>query len=157
MDDRSSQSETMQTTLQYNATGRRIVAALVDAVVLTIVLLAMAAAFGDLGGKSKDGTSSFSVSLSGAPFLLFLLVSFAYFVLFEALAAATPGKLLLGLRVAKVDGSRYEWANVVVRNVLRVVDGLPVFYVVGLICVAVTKKHHRLGDMAAGTVVVRSG
>jgi uncharacterized RDD family membrane protein YckC len=157
MDDLSSQAETTQPTLQYNATGRRIVAALVDTVVLAIVFFAMAAAFGDLGGKSEDGTSSFSVSLNGAPFVLFLLVSLAYFLLFEGLAAATPGKLLLGLRVAKVDGSRYEWLNVVVRNLLRIVDGLPVFYVVGFICVAVTKKHQRLGDMAAGTVVVRSG
>ena len=157
MDVLPSQAETTQPTPQHDATGRRIVGALVDMVVLGIVFFAMAAAFGDLGGKSEDGTSSFSVSLNGAPFVLFLLVSIAYFLLFEGLAAATPGKLLLGLRVVKVDGSRYEWGNVVVRNVLRVVDGLPVFYVVGLICVAVTKKHQRLGDMAAGTVVVRSG
>jgi uncharacterized RDD family membrane protein YckC len=157
MDDRSSQSETVQTTLQYNVTGSRIVAALVDVVVLAVVLLAMAAAFGDLGGKSEDGTSSFSVSLSGAPFLLFLLVSLAYFVLLEMVAGATLGKMVLGLRVVEADGNPCDFGSAIVRNLVRIVDWLPILYVVGLISIAVSKKHQRLGDMAAGTVVVRSG
>lgn len=156
MDEISSQTEAPGVALQYNVTGIRIIAGLVDVVVLAAVFLLMAAAFGDFGNTSNDESSSFRVSLTGGPFLLFLLISLAYFVLFEGLVAGTPGKLLLGLRVVKGDGSRCDWSNALVRNLVRLVDGLPAFYLVGLVSIAVTKKNQRLGNLAAGTLVVRS-
>jgi uncharacterized RDD family membrane protein YckC len=56
----------------------------------------------------------------------------------------------------KLDGGRYGWKAVLLRNVLRIVDGLPVLYIVGLVTVAVTQRNQRLGDLAAGTLVVRA-
>jgi len=145
-------------TLDYKVTGRRIVAALLDVIPLAILFFVMSAAFGHTGKTvdEEDG-QMYSVSLSGGPFLLYVLLTYAYFVVCEGLAARTPGKFFMGLKVAKLDGGRYDWKAVLLRNVLRIVDGLPVLYLVGLVTVAVTEKNQRLGDLAAGTLVVRAG
>jgi uncharacterized RDD family membrane protein YckC len=57
----------------------------------------------------------------------------------------------------KADGSVFDWSGALIRNVLRLVDGLPFLYLVGIITIAASKKKQRLGDMAAGTLVVRTG
>jgi len=87
-----------------------------------------------------------------------LLVEVLYFVGWELTwAGQTPGKRLLGLRVVR-DGALplTPWASLV-RNVLRAVDQLPTGYVVGLIACIMSEEGKRLGDMAAGTIVTRSG
>jgi len=147
-----------QATLDYKVTGRRIVAALLDLIPLVVLFFVMAAAFGHTGKTvdEEDG-QMYSVSLSNGPFLLYVLLTYAYFVVCEGLAARTPGKFFMGLKVAKLDGGRYDWKAVLIRNILRIVDGLPVLYIVGLITIAVTPSNQRLGDLAAGTTVVRAG
>ncbi|HVF75265.1 MAG TPA: RDD family protein [Acidimicrobiales bacterium] len=70
-------------------------------------------------------------------------------------AGATPGKTLLGLRVVAGDGGLLTAQALLVRNVLRVVDALPFPYGVGLAAAVVSDRGQRLGDLAAGTVVVR--
>lgn len=70
-------------------------------------------------------------------------------------AGATPGKALLGLQVVAADGGLLTGRALVVRNVLRVVDALPFPYGVGLAAAVVSERGRRLGDLAAGTVVVR--
>jgi uncharacterized RDD family membrane protein YckC len=67
----------------------------------------------------------------------------------------TPGKRLLRIRVVKTDGSPVTVFSSAVRNLLRLVDFLPACYPVGLITMLVDKKHRRLGDLLAGTVLVR--
>jgi uncharacterized RDD family membrane protein YckC len=81
-----------------------------------------------------------------------------YFVISEvARGGRTWGKSRMGLRVVRDDGSRVGVLDSVIRNLLRVVDMLPGNYAVGMLCIVVNGKHKRLGDMAAGTVVVRDG
>jgi uncharacterized RDD family membrane protein YckC len=89
-----------------------------------------------------------------------LVVAFAttwvYFVVCEvARNGRTWGKQRVGLRVVRDDGSRVGLLDSVIRNLLRIVDILPGNYAVGMICIVLNKKHKRVGDMAAGTVVVR--
>jgi uncharacterized RDD family membrane protein YckC len=134
------------------ATGRRIVAALIDFIPLIGLYVLMVVAFGDV----TSGENQFSVDLSGGPLLLYLLLSLAYFVVLEALTGRTVGKMIMGLQVVSLDGEPYDLAACLIRNVLRIVDGLPAFYIVGLISVAVTSKKQRLGDLAAGTTVVEA-
>lgn len=67
----------------------------------------------------------------------------------------TPGKRLLGLRVIDASGLKLKPSQIVVRNLLRAVDGLPAFFLVGGTAAFLTKRAQRLGDLAAGTVVVR--
>jgi uncharacterized RDD family membrane protein YckC len=82
-------------------------------------------------------------------------VCLAYFVVCEAVLGATIGKLLTGLRaVRQADGAPIGWGAAVIRNLFRVIDGFA-FYLVGFITICVTSKRQRLGDIVAGTIVVR--
>jgi uncharacterized RDD family membrane protein YckC len=91
---------------------------------------------------------------------LFLLVWFVldwlYPVVFEiGKRGATPGKRLMGLRVVQSTGSPITFGQAVVRNFLRFIDGMPLFtYCFGLTSCLATKHFQRLGDLAAGTVVI---
>jgi len=67
---------------------------------------------------------------------------------------ATPGKRLLGLLVLNDDGSPVRWPAALTRNLLRAVDFLPLLYATGLVAMLVNREFKRLGDLAAGTVVV---
>jgi len=146
-----------QGTLDYKVTGRRIVAALLDVGTLVVLFLVMAAVFGEFGETvDEGGTTTHSVRLGGGPAVLYFVLTLAYFIVLEGLAARTLGKLIMGLKVVRVDGGRADWGAIILRNVLRLIDGLPVLYIVGLIAVAVTEKNQRLGDLAGGTLIVRA-
>jgi uncharacterized RDD family membrane protein YckC len=85
---------------------------------------------------------------------IFLLEWF-YPVLFEVLRQGqTPGKQVMGIYVAQDNGAPVGWGPAMIRNLLRAVDFLPVFYGFGLISVLLSKDFKRLGDIAAGTRVV---
>jgi uncharacterized RDD family membrane protein YckC len=87
--------------------------------------------------------------------ILFFLLYSAYFAIFEAIwNGQTPGKRYAQLRVMKDDGRPITVYDSVARNLLRVVDSLPIFYGVGIISVFLSKQNKRLGDFVAGTVVV---
>ena len=135
----------------YQVTGRRIVAALIDFVPLIVLFLVLAVTIGDF--ETEDGVN---VALSGGPALLFFVLMLAYYTVSEALAAMTLGKFIMGLKVVKADGSPFDMQASLIRNVLRIVDVLPFLYLAGLVFVAVTAKNQRLGDLAARTLVVRA-
>jgi uncharacterized RDD family membrane protein YckC len=67
----------------------------------------------------------------------------------------TPGKRLLGIRVVRTDGSPVGVYESAIRNLLRAVDFLPVLYASGCLSMLFTKQHLRLGDLVAGTLLVR--
>ena len=84
-----------------------------------------------------------------------LAIYFLYHYVVElALRGSTPGKRMAGVRIVARDGSAPSAGALLLRNVFRVVDSMPLFYPVGLITVVVTREHVRLGDMAAGTLLV---
>jgi uncharacterized RDD family membrane protein YckC len=86
---------------------------------------------------------------------LFFASGWGYDVAFEVLGGGrTPGKRLLGLRVVRSDGAPVGLLESLVRNLLRAVE-LPLLYGPGVIAVAATARHQRLGDLVAGTLVVR--
>jgi uncharacterized RDD family membrane protein YckC len=85
---------------------------------------------------------------------LLTMVWLLYFTIPEALFGATPGKLWNKLRVVRLDGKPLGLRDVVIRNVIRLIDGLPVLYLVGGLSVLATRGSQRLGDLAAGTTVV---
>jgi uncharacterized RDD family membrane protein YckC len=95
-----------------------------------------------------------------AGFAVFTSVSFAliffYDVLFEVLGGGrTPGKRASGLRVTGPGGRPVSFARSAVRNLLRLIDILPGFYAVGMTVIFITSRNQRIGDLAAGTYVVR--
>jgi uncharacterized RDD family membrane protein YckC len=66
----------------------------------------------------------------------------------------TPGKRALGLAVLNDDGTPVRWPGALTRNLLRAVDFLPILYGIGLVAMLLNRDFKRLGDLAAGTVVV---
>jgi uncharacterized RDD family membrane protein YckC len=86
------------------------------------------------------------------------LVLWGYFLVFEiAWNGQTPGKRALGLRVIRENGYPIRPGDAVVRNLIRIVDGPPAMYFVGLLVMLLNARAKRPGDFAAGTVVVREG
>jgi uncharacterized RDD family membrane protein YckC len=132
--------------------GSRFAAALLDQLLRWAVLLAIFAVVALIGA---GGDLSAGIVLAGL-FVGLFLVQFAYDVLFETLASGrTPGKRWTGLRVVRAGGGPVTFTASAIRNLLRIVDALPAFYLVGMLTVLFTKNNQRLGDLAAGTLVVR--
>jgi len=92
----------------------------------------------------------------GLMLIAWFLLDWLYPVVFEAgRRGATPGKRLVGLRVVQASGSPVTIGQAVVRNFLRFIDSMPVFtYAFGITSCVASKRFQRLGDLAAGTVVV---
>lgn len=124
--------------------GVRILAFLIDAIIRYAVLFAVFFVlqfFGDFG--------------SGIALIALFLVEWFYPVFFDVFRhGVTPGKKSFNLRVIHDDGSPVCFSSSVVRNLLRVADFLPSFYMLGIICMMSNSKFQRLGDLAAGTLVV---
>lgn len=141
--------------LRYAGLVRRTAAIIVDAIVLTAAFWAGGLVIGALTGGLVSG----GFELTGIPAFVAMLASlsigFGYFILLEERYGRTLGKRLLGLRVLNEDGTPITMGTSIVRNVLRVADGL-FFYAVGAVVMLVSGKKQRLGDHVADTVVVRS-
>jgi uncharacterized RDD family membrane protein YckC len=89
--------------------------------------------------------------------LLVALSEIIYFTFFELVTGGrSPGKMLMGLRVTSDSGLPLDARSSLIRNVLRLVDVLPSSYATGLTAMMLSQRWQRLGDMAAGTVVVRT-
>ena len=87
--------------------------------------------------------------------ILLFLAQWLYPVLFEVLGSGqTLGKRVLRLRVLMADGLPVSWEASLLRNLLRVVDGLPGAYTVGLAATLLSRDFQRVGDLVAGTLVV---
>lgn len=90
----------------------------------------------------------------GIYFLLLFLMIWLYPILFEMYwSGTTPGKRLMGIEVRNIDGTPISWSGSVVRNLLRVIDFLPLFWATGIAFLSGSKNFQRLGDIAAGTIV----
>jgi uncharacterized RDD family membrane protein YckC len=88
-------------------------------------------------------------------FLIFLF-NWGYFTLFEAFwNGRTPGKRIARIRVIQRSGRAIGLFESMARNFIRYIDQIPFFYAVGAIAIFATRDHQRLGDLAAGTLVVR--
>ncbi|REJ09950.1 RDD family protein [Halobacillus trueperi] len=87
--------------------------------------------------------------------LILFGIQWGYFFLFEWLSGGkTLGKMLLGLRVVKEDGGKATALSILIRNLLRIIDMLPFYYLIGMLMVFFHPQHKRLGDLVGGTIVI---
>lgn len=136
--------------------GSRFLAALVDS---TLIVLALFVAYftgflfiSSLGLGPDTMAPGIIIALIG--FFSFLVI-WGYYILFEMIwNGQSPGKRWQRLRVLRSDGTPIGTSESVIRNLVRIIDFLPLFYGIGLITMFVNKKARRLGDFAAGTLVV---
>lgn len=148
--------------LQPAGLGSRVIAAVLDTVVLTVAMTAISFGFAffysrleDSGGLEESWVGTALVAT--AVFVLFTTV-WAYYVVFEVFRnGQTPGKRRMGLQVVRENGQGLTLLHSGLRNILRLVDFMPTLYVVGFLFVAASARGKRLGDHAAGTIVVEVG
>ena len=86
--------------------------------------------------------------------IMFFLIEWFYPVIFEIHSGATPGKKAMGLVVIHDNGTPVSFSSSVIRNLLRAADFLPFMYAAGILSVLMSRDFQRLGDLAAGTLVV---
>lgn len=135
-------------TTDTQVTGRRVLATIVDAIVLSVVYSVLFLPAAVVGGDTGS-------VIGGLALLVFVVIWFAYYVVMEARWGQTLGKMLLGIMVVQEDTGRPPGlGGAALRTVLRIVDGIA-SYLVAFIAVLASTKNQRVGDMAARTLVVR--
>jgi uncharacterized RDD family membrane protein YckC len=144
--------------------GSRSLAMVIDSLIQAGIALVVLIAGGLLGiglGSVVNwttGAGAGSVGLWVLAFVILLLFSawYGYFAIFEIVwRGQTPGKRVLGLRVMSASGRPITPLQAILRNLLRIIDQLPALYAIGIVSVLMSARNQRLGDIAAGTVVVR--
>ncbi len=136
--------------------GSRFIAILIDHLIwfaIFLVLAVIAAII--LPALRVFGGISASWAI-GILFLIIFLLMWGYFSLFEAFGnGRTPGKRVAKIRVIHQSGRGISFLEALTRNLVRAIDYMPGFYAVGVVAIFVTRRNQRLGDMVAGTLVVR--
>lgn len=136
--------------------GSRAIAYLIDVGLLFLVGIALYFAFTFLVPDPVNAVLGLSraVKIVGAVILFGAL--WIYWTVFEVLwHGQTIGKRLVKIRVVRLDGSPVTAVDSAIRNLLRLVDFFPACYPVGLVTMLFDPKHRRVGDLVAGTVLVR--
>jgi uncharacterized RDD family membrane protein YckC len=122
--------------------------------VLILVFILIASALPKGTGVSPPSATA-GKWIVAAIVLFYFLLYWGYYSLFEAFwNGQTPGKRLLKIRVIKDSGRQITLFEALARNLLRVVDMLPSFYLIGVITMLCNREQKRLGDLVAGTIVV---
>ena len=132
--------------------GSRFIALMIDSFIQSVITIALVLAVGP--GLSKLGVSD-SVTLPLVIVVVSLMI-LGYFPLFEiVMHGRTFGKRAQRLRVVMADGQPARAGAIIIRNLVRIVDYLPTSYMIGALTILISKRSQRVGDMAAGTIVVR--
>jgi uncharacterized RDD family membrane protein YckC len=135
---------------------RRFVAVLLDAVIVLFPLaIAVGLLFGGGYNEREGGSVNIGVNVAGSASWALLALSVGYYIVSEALTGMTVGKRIVGIRVVDEGGEHVGLGAAVIRNLLRPIDAL-FLYLVGALFALASSRRQRLGDRAAGTVVVRS-
>jgi len=136
--------------------GSRFIAILVDSLILgaASLLLVFLAVF-VIASLAAVGLNSATWGI-GILILIFFLLNWGYFALFEAFNnGRTLGKRVAKIRVIHQSGRGINFVEALARNLVRFIDYLPGFYGVGIVAMFLSRRSQRLGDMVAGTLVVR--
>jgi len=136
--------------------GSRFIAVLVDTVLWFIALVVIFLLISFVGPAiAAFNKLSYQWTVALVIFLIFLF-NWGYFTLFEAFwNGRTPGKKIARIRVIQKSGRPIGLFESMARNFIRYIDQIPSFYAVGVVTMFITKQHQRLGDLAAGTLVVQ--
>ena len=143
-------AEGVELELQLAGLGSRMIAGGIDFALQLVALLVVAAATGVL---ASDSTSGISVAVFA---VLAFAILYLYNVLFEVLGGGrTLGKRWNQLRVVRVFGGPVDVPASAIRNLLRLIEGPPSLGIPAMVSILATRRNQRLGDLAAGTLVIR--
>ncbi len=143
--------------------GSRFLALLIDTIIQGLLFAAILV-IGGLGAARAHlvadaihiGSKAFASTVFAVTLMLVFVIFYGYFVFFEKVwNGQTPGKKLLGIRVVRDGGYPVELMDSVIRNLIRVLESTIGFYFLSAISMLLSSENKRLGDYAAGTIVVR--
>ncbi|MCD4785983.1 MAG: RDD family protein [Candidatus Eremiobacteraeota bacterium] len=139
--------------------GSRFVAIVIDLLIqfgiCSVLFLAMVISSPDF---FDEGIHSIFSSIFASIMFILIMVIFlgGYFILFEIVwSGQTPGKRIAQIQVIKDNGEPVGFIGVLLRNILRIVDFLPAYYILGVVLIIVNKQNKRIGDIVAKTIVVK--
>ena len=147
--------------------GSRFIGALIDTTLIVIALLLLNIAVGALLTYfvNENSSSAFDDTvdpgwLAGLVIAIYALINFTliwgYYMAFELRwNGRTPGKRLAGTQVVKADGSSTGFTESAIRNLVRIIDFMPFAYAIGFVTMFLNRQTRRLGDFAAGTLVIK--
>lgn len=136
--------------------GSRFLAALVDTTIILLLQIIIFGAFFLLfsAGQAlrKDNILTWALAVTG---LVSFMMLWGYYVFFEFLwNGQSPGKRLVGLRVIRLDGTPISVSESIIRNLVRLIDFMPMAYGIGVVTMFINNQSRRVGDLVAGTIVV---
>lgn len=149
--------------LRYDVAGlgSRAAAALLDTAIQAVLWIALLVTFSvsvDRLPSFDDAPPAIVVALIIVVILGGFFLLWGYYMVFEiAWSGQTPGKRVLGIRVIRENGYPIRAVDSVVRNLIRVIDAPPFGFIIGALVMLLNARSKRLGDFAAGTLVVREG
>lgn len=133
--------------------GSRFIAGMFDSAIIATAVALLALLLFSLFQASDSATASVFIAIG--IFIAFVILT-GYYIFFEMLwNGRSPGKRIAGLRVIKQDGTPISLSESIIRNLVRTIDSLPALYGVGIVTMFIDGRSRRLGDMMAGTLVVR--
>jgi uncharacterized RDD family membrane protein YckC len=150
--------------------GSRMLAAIIDVLIMSILLLVATIAPLVLIASAREAAGTMAENIGkqdhifrnvnalglAIVFLSYFAIQWGYFIVAEVLTdGRSPGKRAMGLRVVRADGFPIGFAETIVRNLVRIVDIVPGVYGIGLVSMVAGRKMQRLGDVAAGTIVIK--
>jgi uncharacterized RDD family membrane protein YckC len=143
---------------QVAGIGSRFLASILDTIIVVLLQVAILVVL-TLTMNAFEGTA-WADQLSGWIVAIFGLIAaifyWGYYIFFEMLwNGQSPGKRWVGLRVIRADGTPITLSESLIRNIARIIDFLPAAYGVGVVTMFIDKQSRRLGDLAAGTLVVQ--
>ncbi|HLU52517.1 MAG TPA: RDD family protein [Acidimicrobiia bacterium] len=134
--------------------GSRFGAAALDILIQGVLLLVIVLVL-SLAGTAVD--PDFGLFLQGAGTFVLAVVIVGYYILFEGFnGGRTPGKAAFGIQVVSADGTPLTLGAVTLRTLMRLIDFLPAAYAAGAVSIVASPRNQRLGDLVAGTVVIRT-
>jgi uncharacterized RDD family membrane protein YckC len=129
---------------------RRLAAGIIDSVIIALAWFSLTMT------TAVKLTPSLGSLTANSSDIYITILAFAYYFVCEGLFAATIGKAVLKLRVFTKDGEVCSFSSSFTRNILRFVNWLPIFYVVGAIAVPTSSRTQRIGDILARTIVSKA-
>jgi uncharacterized RDD family membrane protein YckC len=136
--------------------GQRLVAIIIDHIILFIIAMVIAipigiqASFFSFGIPNPAFWTSMAI-YSAVNFIIWIV----YFTYLEGKSGETIGKRAMGIKVVSEKG-KMDYGKSFIRNILRIIDFLPVVYILGFIVAVASKNNQRIGDLAARTMVVKA-
>mgnify|MGYP001109710060 CR=1 FL=1 len=132
--------------------GSRFLAGIIDTLLIGLIYFVLLFAVAYANSVMDEWSSVFVAIVV----IVMFLITWGYYILFELLwNGQSPGKRLIGLRVVHTGGRPISFIGSAIRNLVRVVDFLPSMYALGVVTMFIDARSRRLGDLAAGTLVIK--